>query len=126
MLTLHLAPVFRARGIEKPYAFLKSNGFSHAMATKLSRGKHRNISLNHLEHLCSVLWCRLDELFLWTPDANMLSGEDHPLFPLSQPREVRLNIRAALSRLPLSELDRLAALLDQDSQKNAGPSEPGA
>ena len=105
MLTLNLLPVFSARGIEKPYAFLVRAGFtSHSANIMLNNPKA--IKLHYIELLCTKLNCEPSDLFMWTPDKNHPLAENHALrniggtidilldLPYKQLKDISLKVKA--------------------------------
>jgi|SRR5665647_2162075 len=84
MLSLNLAPIFRLRGIEKPYTFLVKAGLSPHSATSILNSKTRIFRLDHIELLCGILICEPNDLLVWSPDEGDKYAENHPLFKLKQ------------------------------------------
>jgi DNA-binding Xre family transcriptional regulator len=84
MLTLHLTPIFKARGIKKPYSFLVKAGLSPHSANYIAYGKGRVFRLDHIELLCKLLVCEPNDLLAWKPNKNELIAKDHPLTKLKQ------------------------------------------
>jgi DNA-binding Xre family transcriptional regulator len=106
MLTLHLAPIFKARGITNPYTFLVKAGFSRHTAHLLLHGNTRSLRLDHLEKLCVVLICELNDMIIWTPSNGQYLSEEHPLHNL-KPAEPLQNIKETLDTLPFKQLKEL-------------------
>ncbi|MFC2080296.1 helix-turn-helix domain-containing protein [Bacteroidota bacterium] len=79
MLVYNLERIYKARGIEKPYAFFKSKGFSDSFAAKLNKGKVTGMKLSTLEKLCEMLNCTPHDLLEWEPDNGTVNSEAHPL-----------------------------------------------
>lgn len=111
MLILNLKPIFTARGIDKPYAFLTKNGFTHNTAKSLVAGKSPTINIRYMERLCELLWCEPNDLFLWQPAENTRIPDGHPLLPLLRTQETVLNIKHMLARVPLKKLNGLSEVL---------------
>ncbi len=112
MLTLHLTPIFKARGIEKPYAFLVKAGFSPHIANNLSQNKSIVLNLNHLEKLCRIFCCEPNDLFLWEQDKKYPVGDNHPLQKLSMQETVKRSAQEILANMPLQQLKELTKSLD--------------
>jgi DNA-binding Xre family transcriptional regulator len=102
MLTLNLAPIFRIRGIEKPFTYLVQNGFSRHAATLLINAKNRVYRLDHMERLCELLVCEPNDLLAWTPNHKQEYPENFPLLKLKH--QETSNIKDTLIKTPLSEL----------------------
>lgn len=88
MLSLNLTPIFKMRGIEKPYTFLVKAGLSPNTATSILNNKTRTFRLDHIELLCDVLVCEPNDLLAWTPEKDRIYPDNHPLAKLKfQPAE---------------------------------------
>jgi DNA-binding Xre family transcriptional regulator len=120
MLTLDLTPIFAARGIEKPYAFLKQNGFTHNKAQDLISGKVALMNIGYMEKLCTLLWCTPNDLFHWQPKQNTAIPEDHPLLPLTKRPEAKMNFRNAMQHVPLHKLEELSTALAKEIEETKG------
>ena len=103
MLSLHLQPIFKARGIEKPFSFLVKAGFNYNTAHRLIKGIPSVFRLDHIEQLCKVLVCEPNDLLVWAPNKNEMMTENHPLRAL-QRTDNDNNIKELLSTTPLKEL----------------------
>jgi DNA-binding Xre family transcriptional regulator len=103
MLTLQLAPIFKARGIERPFSFLVKAGLSRHAATRLLNGKPSVLRLDHLELLCRVLICDPHDLLVFTPENDQQYLPDHPLFKLKQKEPVG-NLQQAIASMPYNQL----------------------
>lgn len=110
MLSLNLAPIFKERGIEKPYSFLIKAGFSPHTAIRLSGNKASMLSVAHIATLCIILVCEPNDLFQWTPDDKHPLNEDHPLTKLER-QETGKNLREIISTMSLKQLQEMAKLM---------------
>lgn len=118
---LHFTPlrVMKLRNIDKPFAFLRKNGFSNAMATRILRGTVDSIKIDQVERLCRVLRCELPDLFSYVPDkASPAPGLD-TLTPLIRPAEPPANLTAILRDLPIHRLEALTRELAMGAQPDA-------
>ncbi len=106
MLKLHLDPIFKARGIAKPYTFLVKAGLTSATAYMLLEGKSRSIKLDHVELLCRLLVCEPNDLMVWTPDKERNYAANHPLFKL-RAQDEGSGWEETLGSLPFKELREL-------------------
>jgi DNA-binding Xre family transcriptional regulator len=102
MLTLNLNPIFKIRGIERPFTYLVKNGFSRHAATLLINGKNKVYRLDHVERLCELLICEPNDLLSWIPDKEHSYPENYPLARLKYHETD--NIKDTLEKTPLSEL----------------------
>ena len=115
MLSLNLRPIFKARGIEKPYTFLVKAGFTPYTATVLINNKSKAFRIRHIELLCSVLLCEPNDLFLWTPEKDKVYAENFPLFKLRANEAVE-NWKAKLATMPFDELKEVTKqITDKES-----------
>lgn len=83
MLSLNLDPIFKARGITKPYSFLVKNGFTNFTASNLLNYGTRSFRLDHIEMLCNMLVCEPNDLLLFTPDKGKQYAPNNPLLKLA-------------------------------------------
>lgn len=116
MLAFQPYRIMRLRNIEKPFAFLKSHGFSHAMASKIIRGKCIEVKLAHIESLCHILRCQLTDLFAYQPDAKSPPTDHDTLAPLIRSAEPPGDLNAILLQLPIDRLESLTRELSSGVQ----------
>lgn len=114
MLQLNLKPLFAARGIDRPYYFLKKHGFSHEAANSLRSGKRIMIDVRHMEKLCEILWCEPNDLFEWYPASERIIPDAHPLFNLKTGKEATINISKMTASIPYKDLKQLSATLAKE------------
>ena len=103
MLTLNLTPIFKARGIEKPYSFLVKAGLSPHSANSAINSKTRVFRLDHIELLCRILVCEPNDLLAWIPEKGQNYSKDHPLLKLKQ-EITDNNWQQILAAMPFKEL----------------------
>lgn len=106
MLTLNLAPIFKARGIERPFSFLVKAGLSPHAAHSILNTDTRSFKLDHIELLCNSLVCEPNELLLFTPDKNKQYSSDHPLLKLQQQDGLN-DMKETLATLPYKKLKEI-------------------
>ena len=82
MLSFNLTPIFKMRGIEKPYTFLVKAGLSPNTATSILNNNTRTFRLDHIELLCEVLVCEPNDLLAWSPEKDKIYPDNHPLAKL--------------------------------------------
>ncbi|WP_423148694.1 helix-turn-helix domain-containing protein [Rubrolithibacter danxiaensis] len=114
MLYFSLKPVFKLRGIHNPYNLLVKAGISSHSASSLLNSDLRSMRLDHLEKVCILLNCTPNDLLTWVPDSDSKLEEDHPLAEL-KPKTETVDLYLALKKLPLSELKKVAGLI-QDAK----------
>ena len=110
MLYLNLAPIFKARQIEKPYSFLVKIGIAPHTASKIIRNDMHVLRLNHIELICLHLHCEPNDLLAFKPDKNMVLSNNHPLNKLI-PEQEDFNWQETLKTLPVSKLKEVAKFL---------------
>lgn len=103
MLYLNIKPIFKARGIDKPYTFLIKAGMSSHSAHNILNSTPRIFRLDHIELLCRILVCDPNDLLGWQPDKDQQYAINHPLFTLIQ-TEASTNIKETLSTIPFKQL----------------------
>jgi DNA-binding Xre family transcriptional regulator len=108
MLILDVKNMMKARGIGKPFAFLRDSGLPAGAAQKIMSGAYERPSLNHIEQLCILLQCTPNDLLLWVPDEGQHA--DIPLGALQQQDE-DLSFLATLQDLPIDQLRELGKQL---------------
>ncbi len=114
MLTLNLAGIFKARGIEKPYTFLVKAGLSPHAAHTIINSKTRVFRLDHIELLCSLLVCEPNDLLSWMPEKGRVYPANNPLAKLV-PDHTAGNLQETLKAMPYKELkETTKALLGKD------------
>lgn len=114
MLKLNLQPIFKARGIDRPYTFLVKAGFTPHSASVILSDKTKVVKLHYIEVLCEHLNCEPNDLFLWKPDKNKVIADNHPLHNLSNKTGDGTN--NTLRDLPYKELKELSEkLINKDN-----------
>ncbi|HRH59369.1 MAG TPA: helix-turn-helix transcriptional regulator [Chitinophagaceae bacterium] len=111
MLSLNLAPIFKARGIERPYSFLVKAGFTYHSATNILNNNTRSIRFDHLELLCKALVCEPNDLLLYTPGSNPLPDQ-HPLNNLIQTHHPA-DIKQTFATIPYKQLKEINKQINQ-------------
>jgi DNA-binding Xre family transcriptional regulator len=110
MLTLNLKPIFKARGIDRPYTFLTKAGFPSYTAHNLLNSKTVTFQLRHVDKLCSLLICTPNDLLVWTPNKNEKLPGDHPLTRLKY-QNIDYNWQDTFKTLPLDQLQQLVSVI---------------
>ena len=115
MLVLDLYRVFEDKGIENPQRFLKRNGFTVHTTFKLLNNKVVSISFRHMEQLCLLLNCSVEDLFSWHNEDASGKYDKHPLLKLKR-GEHKGNITNKLKSLPPDKLIEVRKYIDQLSK----------
>jgi DNA-binding Xre family transcriptional regulator len=116
MLTIHLDPIFKARGIDNPYYFLTQEGFTPQTAKKLVAGTSPTLKMKHIEMLCTALYCTPNELFLYRSDKKNKLSANHPLKTLTG-EGLDFKLKETLTQLPLSQLKEVAGIISKTGQQ---------
>jgi len=106
MLSLNLTPIFKARGIEKPFSYLVKAGLSAHSAHAIVNSNTRSFRLDHIELLCRTLICEPNDLLLWAPDKDKQYSDDHPLFKLQQQDNAK-DMKKTMATLPYKQLKEI-------------------
>ena len=106
MLALNLMPIFKARGIERPYSYLVKAGFTSHSAHLILNSKSRVFRLDHIERLCKTLICEPNDLLVYVPNNDEHISEEHPLNNLRQTHEAK-DMKATLATLPFKQLKEI-------------------
>jgi DNA-binding Xre family transcriptional regulator len=117
MLKLNLQPVFKARGIDRPYTFLVKAGFTPHSASVILSDKTKVVKLRYIEVLCEHLNCEPNDLLLWIPDKNKVIADNHPLHNLSN--KAGDGVNNTLRDLPYKQLKELSLKLANKDDSSA-------
>ena len=116
MLSLNLLPIFKARGIERPYSFLVKAGLTPHTANVLLNSKTKVFRLDHIEKLCLLLKCEPSDLLVWNPNKNEIIDKDHPLTKLKHSGSPTIDLKATLLNMPYKELKSFSSRLSEEVQ----------
>lgn len=120
MLFYNFTRLFKSRGIDKPFSYLLSMGYSANVATRIINHRIERVKLSDLEKLCELFKCTPNDLLEWVPGKNEKDKENHPLFPLIRNEKVH-DLTQLLHSIPLNKLVEIEELiqkeLDSDRQK---------
>lgn len=105
-IVLNLKPVFAARNIIHPTAYLIKIGISTATVTKMLRGDSVQINFRQLTKMCVNLKCTPNELFALR-DMDLPKG--HPLHDLRliTPEERMMTVDEWLSSKTVDEVEAI-------------------
>jgi len=116
MLYYNFTRLFKARGIDKPFSYLVSHGYSGNFATRIANNRLDNLRLKDLERLCELLNCTPNDLLSWIPDKQDASVDSHPLSPLKRKDNV-VHLTKLLNSLPLDKLTEIENLIKKEMEK---------
>ncbi len=108
--------VFQARGIDRPFSFLKKVGFSDNFAVKVNQNKVVRLDLKHMEQLCLQLRCTPNDFMVWVPENGQKVDAEHPLQEIKRNDE-QVEITQMLSKIPLGKLASIKKLIREQVQK---------
>jgi DNA-binding Xre family transcriptional regulator len=111
MINFNFDRIFKARGVDKPFTYLRKAGFSDNFATKIKNNKIRRIGFKELEKLCLLLRCTPNDLYEWTPDTDSQIDDDHPIQAIRKSEKV-FDLTKTLNSIPLSDLDKIEELIN--------------
>lgn len=116
MLKYNFDRIFKAKGIERPFTFLRNAGYSDNFASKIKNGRVNRLSLNLLERLCLTMGCTPNDFLEWNPDKDQQIDEAHPLMELKREDKV-LSLTRMLNSMPLSKLVEIEKMIDDKQDK---------
>lgn len=116
MLVYRFDRVFKARSIDKPFAFLKKAGLSHNFASKIKNNRVTNLDIKQLERLCLLFRCTPNDIIEWVPDEDSKNVEDHPLNELKR-IDFELEMVKTINSVPLSKMKEINALIKEELKK---------
>ncbi len=117
MLYFNLTPIFKARGIDKPHAFLVKAGISSHSAQNILNSQTRTFRLDHIEVLCRILICEPSDILTYKENPNHKISEDHPLNNLKQ-SETSKSLKETITTLPYKQLKELTKQINQTPVEN--------
>lgn len=110
MLKYNFDRIFKARGIEKRYTYLKQGGFGDHLASRINRNKVARLGLKETEKLCLLLRCTPNDLFEWEPDESVEIDAKHPLNTILKRNKIA-DLTKTLNSVPLEKLDEIDELI---------------
>lgn len=112
MIQYNFDRVFRARGIERPFTFLKQAGFSDNFATKVKNNRVLRLNLKELEKLCLILRCTPNDFCEWIKDKDTQVDSDHPINAIKRSDKV-VDMIKTLNSIPLGQLDEIENIIKE-------------
>ena len=116
MLIYNFERIFKARGIARPFTYLKNAGFSDNFATRVKNHKVARLNLREIERLCVLLRCTPNDFYEWTPDKNTQVDSEHPLNKIKRSDKV-IDLTRMLNSIPLEQLDEVEQLIKEKIEK---------
>jgi len=118
MLIYNFNRIFKARGIDRPFSFLKQAGFSVSMSSKIKNNKVSRLDTKMMERLCILLRCTPNDFIEWLPDDNYTVDLEHPINKIRQNDKV-IDITKTLNSVPLDKLDEIEKLIQEQIRIDA-------
>ena len=112
MLTFNFTRIFMARGINKPFSFLRKTGYSDNFATRIVNNRINKLNLKDIEILCEILQCTPNDLLEWTPDKKQETMKNHPLTPLKRTQTIP-HLLQLLNTVPLNKLSEIETFINE-------------
>lgn len=105
-IVLNLHPVFKARNIPHPNAYLIKLGISRGSANKMLKGEIVQLNFNQLTLLCTSLNCSPNDLFALR---EMSLPENHELNKVKQlmPKDETLSVQEWLNKKSVDEVQEI-------------------
>lgn len=116
MLRYNFDRVFKARGIDRPFSYLRKAGFKDNMAVNINRSKVTKLDVKFMEQLCLLLRCTPNDLMSWEPENKEQVPENHPLYRIKR-NEDQVEISKMLNSIPLDKLGAIKKLIREEVQK---------
>ncbi len=116
MLEYNFTRVMKARGIDKPFRFLRDAGFSVNFASKIKNNKVRRLEVTQLEKLCKLFKCTPDDMMVWTPEGDDVADKTHPLNKIRR-TDVDIDMLKTINSIPLEQLERIDKLIKDELGK---------
>ena len=112
MLTYNFSRIFRARGVERPFSYLKQAGFPDHLSSRINNNKVTKLTLGNMERLCLLLKCTPNDFFEWVPDHNGQVDKDHPILRIQRTEKI-FDLTRTLNDVPLEKLDEIEQLIKE-------------
>jgi hypothetical protein len=111
MITLDLERMYEIKGIDRPYAFFTSHGFSPHVAHNLVSGAYKSLQYGHLEKLCRIFQCLPHDLLNYKPTTRGLPPAMDHLLVLRKPPLKTKSLKSLLASLPPDQVLRVTEQL---------------
>jgi DNA-binding Xre family transcriptional regulator len=110
MLIYNFKRILKARGIERPYTYLKKAGFSSSFASKVNGNKVKRLNLPEIERLCILLKCTPNDFYEWHPNNNLSVDDNHPLNKIKT-SNIEVSLSKMINNIPLDKLKDIEKLI---------------
>ncbi len=116
MLKFNFKRVFKVRGIDKPFSFLVSNGYSNNSATRIVNNRIRQVNIADMEKLCVLLNCTPNDFFDWVPVNSGAENGHHPLNVLRR-GEIPVQLGQLINEIPIGKLAGIESMIREELEK---------
>ena len=116
MLRYNFERVLKARGIDRPYAYLVQQGVHGHLASGIRKNKVRLLRMDSLEKLCLILHCTPNDVMEWIPDEQQASDKNQPLNSLKRTDAI-IHLTQTLNALPLEKVEEIMKSIDEQVNK---------
>ena len=106
-IVLNLKPVFAARNITHPYAYLLKIGINTTTANKMLKGEAIQLNFNQMTLLCTNLNCTPNDLFALRKMTLPQGHELNKIKPLEKTEENLLSVKEWLNGKSVDEVQAL-------------------
>lgn len=116
MLYYNFDRIFKARGIYKPFSFLKNAGYSESFSSKIKNNKVNRLELRYLESLCLLLKCTPNDVLVWIPDSGTTVDETHPMHDLKKSAN-EVDMVKTINSIPIGKLEQIEKLIKEELKR---------
>lgn len=116
MLKYNFDRIFKARGIDKPFSFLKRAGYSESFSSKIKTNKVERLELKYLESLCLLLKCTPNDVLTWMPEPGATIDETHPMNDLKKSQN-EVDMVKTINSIPIGKLEQIEKLIKEELKK---------
>jgi DNA-binding Xre family transcriptional regulator len=116
MLIFNFNRVFKARGIDRPFSYLRNGGYSANFATRIANSRIDKLNLKDIEKLCEMLECTPNDLLEWLPREKDKTNMNHPLMAIKR-NEKTIQLTKLLYSVPLDKLAEIEKLINDEIKK---------
>jgi DNA-binding Xre family transcriptional regulator len=116
MLIYNFDRIFKARGIERPFSYLRKAGFSDYLSSKIANNRIKSIRLSSIERFCLLMKCTPNDIMVWIPENNMDYESDHPM-NIIKSNDDDVDIIKLINSVPLGKLPEIEKLIEEALEK---------
>lgn len=116
MLIYNSTRFFKAKGIQKPFTYMVTHGFSDNFATAFVHNRFRKLNLDDVQRLCELLLCTPNDLIQWIPETKDADNPTHPLQSLQRNTKV-MDLTRTLHSVPYERLLEIEKLIQLEVNK---------